>query len=188
MELGGPVLEGMFKVFSFYVSLLINALPASVDDEANMEDTRNKVVRMAVTEAQQIVLLANAFLLADELLPHAANKLAALNGKDVLLKSASDIREWRRRLQRCVDLLRDSFCRQNALDLIFTEDYDTRISADMYICMDEDVNEYDWLPSQIFQVYSVCMPACKPLFKRFFMGISPSQCKFSILPIHNVFN
>ncbi|RWR72453.1 exocyst complex component EXO84B-like protein [Cinnamomum micranthum f. kanehirae] len=151
MELGGPVLEGMFQVFSFYVSLLINALPASVDDEANMEDTRNKVVRMAVTEAQQIVLLANASLLADELLPHAANKLAALNGKDVLLKSASDIREWRRRLQRCVDLLRDSFCRQHALDLIFTEDYDTRISADMYIRMDEDVNEYDWLPSPIFQ-------------------------------------
>ncbi|KAG9456097.1 hypothetical protein H6P81_000605 [Aristolochia fimbriata] len=161
MQLGGPTLEGLLQVFTSYVSLLINALPGAMEDEGNFDDSRNKIVRMAETEAQQIALLANASLLADELLPRAAMKLSPLylaGGKDDPRKRAPDRqnrqpeqREWKRRLQRVVDGLRDSFCRQHALDLIFTEDGDTHLSAEMYISMDGGVEEPEWFPSPIFQ-------------------------------------
>ncbi|GJS00398.1 exocyst complex component EXO84B [Tanacetum coccineum] len=55
--------------------MLIRALPGSMEEEANYEGSGNKLVRMAETEAQQMALLANASLLADELLPRAAMKL-----------------------------------------------------------------------------------------------------------------
>ncbi|KAF5184222.1 Exocyst complex component exo84b [Thalictrum thalictroides] len=161
MQLGGTTLEGLFEVFNSYVNLLINALPGSMEDEGNLEGSGNKIVRMAETEAQQIALLANASLLADELLPRAAMKLSPVNQanlKDDPRKRASERqnrhpehREWRRRLQRSVDRLRDSFCRQHALDLIFTEDGDTNLSAGMYINMDGHVNEPEWIPSPVFQ-------------------------------------
>ncbi|XP_043695534.1 exocyst complex component EXO84B-like [Telopea speciosissima] len=161
MQLGGQTLEGLFQVFSSYINLLIKALPGSMEEEGNMEGSGNKIVRIAETEAQQIALLANASLLADELLPRAAMKLSPLNQvgvKDDPRKRASDRqnrhpeqREWKRRLQRSVDRLRDSFCRQHALDLIFTEDGDTHLSADMYINMDGNVDPPEWFPSPIFQ-------------------------------------
>ncbi|XP_010259752.1 PREDICTED: exocyst complex component EXO84B-like [Nelumbo nucifera] len=160
MQLGGRTLEGVFQVFNSYVSLLINALPASVE-EGKLEGSGNKIVRMAETESQQIALLANASLLADELLPRAAMKLSPLYQsaiKDDPRKRATDRqnrhpeqREWKRRLQRSVDRLRDSFCQQHALDLIFTEDGDTHLSADMYIHMDGNADEMEWFPSQVFQ-------------------------------------
>ena len=76
MQLGGQTLEGLFQVFNSYVNMLIEALHGSMDEELNFEGTGNKIVRMAETEAQQIALLANASLLADELLPCAAMKLS----------------------------------------------------------------------------------------------------------------
>ncbi|XP_043695588.1 exocyst complex component EXO84B-like [Telopea speciosissima] len=161
MQLGGHTLEGLLQVFNCYVNLLINALPGSMDDEGNFEGSRNKIVRMAQTEAQQIALLANASLLADDLLPRAAMKLSPLyqaGGKDETLRRASDKqnripeqREWKRRLQRSVDRLRDSFCRQHALELIFTEDGDKHLSAEMYISLDDNADEPEWFPSSIFQ-------------------------------------
>ncbi|XP_058074334.1 exocyst complex component EXO84B-like [Magnolia sinica] len=162
MQLGGHTLEGLFQVFNSYVNLLIKALPSSVEDDGDFEGSgNNKLVSMAETEAQQIALLANASLLADELLPRAAMKLSPLQlatGKDDSRRKASDRqnrqpeqREWKRRLQRSVDGLRDSFCRQHALDLIFTEDGDTNLSAEMYISMDGSVYEPEWFPSPIFQ-------------------------------------
>ncbi|XP_042520630.1 exocyst complex component EXO84B-like [Macadamia integrifolia] len=160
MQLGGQTLEGMFQVFNSYVNLLIKALPGSMEEEGNLEGSGNKIVRMAETEAQQIALLANAFLLADELLPRAAMKLSPPNQagvKDDPSKRTSnrqnrhpEQREWKRRLQRSVDRLRDSFCRQHALDLIFTEDGDAHLSADMYINMGGNVDQPEWLPSPIF--------------------------------------
>ncbi|KAK9084528.1 hypothetical protein Syun_031544 [Stephania yunnanensis] len=161
MQLGGPTLEGLYQVFNSYVNLLINALPSSMEDDGNFEGSGNKIVRMAETEAQQIALLANASLLADELLPRAAMKLSPAN--QVSVKSdprrrVSDRqnrhpeqREWKRRLQRSVDRLRDSFCRQHALDLIFTEDGDPYLSVDIYINMEGNVDEQEWFPSPIFQ-------------------------------------
>lgn len=162
MQLGGKTLEGLFQVFNSYVNMLIKALPGSMEEEeANFEGSGNKIVRMAETEAQQIALLANASLLADELLPRAAMKLASLNQASYTedpRKKPSDRqnrhpeqREWKRRLVSSVDRLKDSFCRQHALDLIFTEDGDSHLSADMYINMDGNADEVEWFPSSIFQ-------------------------------------
>lgn len=164
MQLGGKTLEGLFQVFNSYVSMLIKALPGSIEEEANFEGSGNKIVRMAETEAQQMALLANASLLADELLPRAATKLSPLNPlnqghyKDDPRRRASDRqnrnpeqREWKRRLVSSVDRLKDSFCRQHALDLIFTEDGDSHLTADMYINMDGEVDEIEWFPSPVFQ-------------------------------------
>lgn len=138
--------------------MLINALPGSVETE-NLE---GRIVRMAETEAQQVALLANALLLADELLPRATIKLTSsqhANRMDEPPRRGSDRqnrlpeqRELKRRLQRLVDQLRDSFCRQHALELIFTEDGGVRLSADMYLSMDGSPEEPEWFPSPIYQV------------------------------------
>ncbi|KAF8389325.1 hypothetical protein HHK36_026019 [Tetracentron sinense] len=161
MQLGGRTLEGLFRVFNSYVNMLIKALPGSMEEEGNFDSSGNKIVRMAETEAQQIALLANASLLGDDLLPRAAMKLSSLNQagyNDDPRKRPLDRqnrhpeqREWKKRLQRSVDRLKDSFCRQHALDLIFTEDGDAHLSADMYINMDGNVYEPEWFPSPIFQ-------------------------------------
>ncbi|KAI3904208.1 hypothetical protein MKX01_022108 [Papaver californicum] len=161
MQLGGTTLEGLLRVFMAYVNLLITALPVNQRKPSysfifsllifsyseysnNLEGSENKIVRMAETESQQMALLANASLLADELLPRAFMKLSSqiqVGGKDELPRGASDRqnrgpeqREWKKRLQRSVDRLRDTFCRQHALELIFTED-----------------EEHEWFPSPIFQ-------------------------------------
>ncbi|KAJ6433143.1 hypothetical protein OIU84_020211 [Salix udensis] len=165
MQLGGQTLEGLFQVFNSYVNMLIKALPGSMEEEANFEGSGNKIVRMAETEAQQIALLANASLLADELLPRAAMKLAPLNQtnyKDDPRRRPLDRqnrhpeqREWRKRLVNSVDRLKDTFCRQHALDLIFTEDGDSHLSAEMYINMVGNADEVDWFPSLIYQEYQL---------------------------------
>ncbi|XVF74969.1 hypothetical protein PTKIN_Ptkin13bG0151800 [Pterospermum kingtungense] len=160
MQLGGQTLEGLFQVFNSYVNLLIKALPGSMDEEANFEGTGNKIVRVAETEAQQIALLANASLLADELLPRAAMKLSPslASYKDDHSRRTSDRqnrhpeqREWKRRLVNSVERLKNTFCQQHALDLIFTEDGDSNLTAEMYISMDGNADEVDWFPSLIFQ-------------------------------------
>ncbi|CAI9114553.1 OLC1v1015302C4 [Oldenlandia corymbosa var. corymbosa] len=161
LQLGGKMLEGLFQVFNSYVNLLIKALPGSMEEEASFEGSVNKIARMAETEAQQMALLANASLLADELLPRAAMKLSPVNQgnfKDDPRRRTSDRqnrhpeqREWKRRLVSCVDRLKDSFCRQHALDLIFTEEGDSHLTADMYLYMDGDVDEIEWFPSAVFQ-------------------------------------
>ena len=163
MQLGGQTLEGLFQVFNSYVNLLIKALPGSMEEEANCEGSGNKIVRMAETEEQQIALLANASALADELLPRAAMKLSPLNHtnfRDDSRRRPSERqnrhpeqREWKRRLVSTVDRLKDSFCQQHALDLIFTEEGDSHLTADMYINMDGNVEEIEWFPSLIFQVF-----------------------------------
>ncbi|KAJ1293134.1 hypothetical protein BS78_01G044700 [Paspalum vaginatum] len=160
LQLGGSAMDGLLKIFDSYVNLLISALPGSVDDEVNLEGLGNKIVRMAETEEQQLALLANASLLAEELLPRAAMKLYSMNpismgsmrnkGPDKQNRAAEQ-REWKRKLHRMVDKLRDSFCRQHALDLIFTEEGDTNLSAEMYINMDNTVEDPEWVPSLIFQ-------------------------------------
>ncbi|KAL2243126.1 exocyst complex component EXO84B [Sesamum indicum] len=161
MQLGSKTLDGLFQVFNSYVNMLIKALPGSMEEDASFEGSGNKIVRMAETEAQQIALLANASLLADELLPRAAMKLSPLNQanyKDDSRRRPMDRqnrnpeqREWKRRLLNSVDRLKDSFCRQHALDLIFTEEGDSYLTADMYINMDGNTDEIEWFPSPIFQ-------------------------------------
>ncbi|XP_071741993.1 exocyst complex component EXO84B-like [Rutidosis leptorrhynchoides] len=162
MQLGGKMLEGLFDVYNSYVSMLIRALPGSMEEEANYDGSVNKIVRMAETEAQQMALLSNASLLADELLPRAAMKLTpivqSIYKDDPRSRRPLDRqnrnpeqREWKRRLASIVDRLKDSFCRQHALDLIFTEDGDSHLTADMYLNMDGIIEEIEWFPSPIFQ-------------------------------------
>ncbi|XP_009127372.1 exocyst complex component EXO84B [Brassica rapa] len=162
-QLGSKALEGLFIVFNSYVDVLIRALPGSIEDEgeANFEGFGNKIVQMAQTEAHQLALLANASLLAGELLPRAAMKLTPLDQTSHRtdgIRRPSDRqnrnpeqREWKRRLLSTVDKLKDAFCCQHALDLIFTEEGDCRLSADMYINMDENGDDVDWFPSLVFQ-------------------------------------
>ncbi|KAJ7962700.1 Exocyst complex component EXO84B [Quillaja saponaria] len=180
MQLGGQTLEGLFQVFNSYVNMLIKALPGSMEEEANFEGSGTKIVRMAETEAQQIALLANASLLSDELLPRAAMKLSPLNQatyKDDIRRRTSDRqnrhpeqREWKRRLVSSVDRLKDTFCRQHALDLIFTEEGDSHLTADMYINMDANADEIEWFPSLIFQELFVKLNRMASIAADMFVG------------------
>lgn len=148
------------QVFNSYIGMLVKALPGSVDNE-NLEGSVNRIVRLAETEPQQIALLANAILLSDELIPRAAAKLSSAqqsNKTDDTSKRSTDRqsrpieqRELKRRLQRLVDQLRDSFCRQHALELIFLEDGGVRLSPDMYLNMEGSPEEIEWFPSPVYQ-------------------------------------
>lgn len=169
LQLDSPALEGVLIVFNSYVNLLINALPGSMETEENLEGCGGKIVGMAENETQQMALLANASLLADELFPRAALKLLPLNqsnrtggitvdatprrgaGSADRQSRIPEQREWKRKLQRSLDRLRDSFCRQHALDLIFTEDGEIRLNAEIYLCLDGSNEEPEWFPSPIFQ-------------------------------------
>ncbi|KAM3204800.1 exocyst complex component EXO84A isoform X1 [Capsicum annuum] len=160
LQLSEQTLEGVMQVFNAYIGMLIKALPGSVDNE-NLEGSVNRIVRMAETEPEQISLLANALLLADELIPRAAAKLSSSqqsNKTDDTSKRSTDRqsrpveqRELKRRLQRLVDQLRDSFCRQHALELIFLEDGGVRLSPDMYLNIDGNPEEIEWFPSPVYQ-------------------------------------
>lgn len=158
LSLANQALESLLQLFDSYIKMLINALPNSTETE-NLEGS-GRIVRIAETEAQQLALLANALVLADELLPRAVSRFSHLPQTDDGSRRGSDRqnrapeqRELKKRLQRLVDQLRDSFCRQHALDLIFNEDGSVRLSADMYFSMDEDAEDLpEWFPSPIYQV------------------------------------
>ncbi|XP_021761838.1 exocyst complex component EXO84B-like [Chenopodium quinoa] len=152
MQLGSKTLEGVYQVFNSYVNMLIKALPNSLEEEANFEGSGSKIVRMAENEAQQIALLANASLLADELLPRAAMKFSQNNQSDYDKQNRHpELREWKRRLVSLVDRLKNSFCQFHALDLIFTEEGDSNLTADMYLSMDGSAEDIEWFPSPIFR-------------------------------------
>ncbi|KAF8108063.1 hypothetical protein N665_0115s0072 [Sinapis alba] len=157
LQLDGVALDGVLQVFNAYVDLLINALPGSAENE---ENPVHRIVRIAETESQQTALLVNALLLADELIPRSASRILPQGGtnQSTPRRGASsdrqnrpEQREWKKKLQRSVDRLRDSFCRQHALELIFTEEGEVRLSSEIYILMDETTEEPEWFPSPIFQ-------------------------------------
>lgn len=160
MQLGSKTLDGVYQVFNSYANMLIKALPNSIE-EANFDGTGSKIVRMAENESQQIALLANASLLAEDLLPRAATKLSPANQLDYSddpRRRHSDRnnrnpeqREWKRRLVSAVDRLKNSFCQLHALDLIFTEEGDSNITSAMYINMDGNPEDIELFPSLIFQ-------------------------------------
>ncbi|XP_014519767.1 exocyst complex component EXO84A [Vigna radiata var. radiata] len=168
LQLDVLAVEGLIQVFNFYVHLLINALPGSVVTE-NIEGHR--IVKLAETEAQQIALMANAILLADELLPRAVVKLSNSTRGDESQKKGSDKqRELKKRLQREVDRLRDSFCRQHALELIFTEEGEARLNALIYLGMDGNVEQPEWFPSPIFQEIFAKLTEVASLAAEMFVG------------------
>lgn len=161
LQLGTPLLEGLVEAFNSYINTLINAFPVSVS-EANQDGQGVSIIKVAETEAQQLALLANALVLADELLPRAAAKLLPFNQtnrneepsrKDLDRQSrVAEQRDWKKRLQKSVDRLRDSFCRQHALELIFTDDGEVRLTSQLYTRLDGYAQEPEWFPSSIFQV------------------------------------
>ncbi|KAL9240896.1 hypothetical protein vseg_015065 [Gypsophila vaccaria] len=162
LQLVTPLLEGVVQVFNSYINMLIHAFPASVT-EPNQEGIGVSIVKEAVTESQQLALLANALLLSDEYIPRAAAKLLTLtltsrNNDDESSRRdldrqnrVAEQRDWKKRLQKSVDRLRDSFCRQHALELIFTEEGEVRLTAQLYTNMDGYSQEPEWFPSSIFQ-------------------------------------
>lgn len=153
-------LDGVLQVFNAYMNMMKSAFPGSTETE--LEGCRSRIVRIADSEAQQICVLANAVILADELLPRATIKLSPsqqASKMDVHSHRAGDKqvrlaeqRELKRKLQRFVDQLRDIFCRQHALEIIFTDDGIVRLVADMYLSLDDMADEPEWFPSPIFQV------------------------------------
>eukprot|EP00246_Nothoceros_aenigmaticus_P002454 TRINITY_DN13325_c0_g1_i1.p1 TRINITY_DN13325_c0_g1~~TRINITY_DN13325_c0_g1_i1.p1 ORF type:complete len:784 (+),score=178.30 TRINITY_DN13325_c0_g1_i1:247-2598(+) len=173
MQLGGPTLDGLAHLFETYVGMLKKAVPVAAEDEEGVEnedlDSRN--VRIAETEYQQVALLGNASALADELLPRAALKLApgyqpgreeprARRGSERqgsgLAARLPEQKDWRRRLQRAVDNLRDYYCRQQFVELIFySEDPDAQLVAETYTSLDANGGDADWandpMPSKPFQ-------------------------------------
>ncbi|RHN51644.1 putative cullin repeat-like-containing domain, exocyst complex component Exo84 [Medicago truncatula] len=176
LQLDGLALEGLHQVFNFYVNLLINAMPGSAVTE-NLESTGHKIVKIAETETQQIALLGNAILLADELLPRAVIKLShSTKGDDDSLKRASDKqkppeqRELKKRLQREVDRLRDIFCRQHALELIFTVDGEPLVNSQMYLGMEEKGERPEWFPSGIFQELFIRLTEVATIVSDVFVG------------------
>ncbi|XP_065864299.1 exocyst complex component EXO84A [Euphorbia lathyris] len=178
LQLDSPAVEGVLHVFNSYVNLLIRALPGSVDHEDNLGGSGSKIVSMAETETQQLALLANASLLADELLPRAFMKLLPLPTKsEEQSKRATnkqsrvpDQRELKRKLQRSADRLRDSFCRLHALELIFTEDGDSRLNANIYLPLDDHAEEPEWFPSPIFQEFFLKLTQVASIVTDMFVG------------------
>ncbi|KAG6429648.1 hypothetical protein SASPL_107700 [Salvia splendens] len=157
LHLSEQALEGVLQSFNAYVSLLVNALPSSMDTE-NLEGSGRRKVGVTETETQQVALLANAVLLADELLPRTTIKLCSTMTGDDPQQGGPDRknrppeqREVKKRLQRSVEQLRDSFCRQHAVELIVTEDGCLRLSAEIYASMDETKEEPEWFPSLVYQ-------------------------------------
>lgn len=71
-----------------------------------------------------------------------------------------ELKDWRRKLQRGVDRLRDHLCRQHVLELIYYSDEpESQLSPETYLNLDNDGGDPNWLqepmPSPIFQASSV---------------------------------
>ncbi|KMT07174.1 hypothetical protein BVRB_6g154990 [Beta vulgaris subsp. vulgaris] len=179
LQLGTPLLEGLVEAFNSYINTLINAFPVSVS-EANQDGQGVSIIKVAETEAQQLALLANALVLADELLPRAAAKLLPFNQtnrneepsrKDLDRQSrVAEQRDWKKRLQKSVDRLRDSFCRQHALELIFTDDGEVRLTSQLYTRLDGYAQEPEWFPSSIFQELYMRLSQIAALASEMFIG------------------
>ncbi|EFJ26745.1 hypothetical protein SELMODRAFT_441646 [Selaginella moellendorffii] len=167
MHLTSTTLDGVARLFDSFVHLLMRAMPAAIDDEDVPEITDNLSIKVADTDAEKLSLLANAAAMADELLPRTIVKILPLKDREEsrmrrsLDKPATGVRsehrEFRRRTQRAVDKLRDRFCQKYALELIYTDEGESLLSADLYLGLDNDGDTANsaWLddpmPSPVFQ-------------------------------------
>ncbi|CAM6081649.1 unnamed protein product [Calypogeia fissa] len=171
MQLAGRTLDALSAIFEGYIGLLMKALPdLQGDEEGTTKPLSNSIVQTADALAQQLALVGNAAALADELLPRAASKLVPSTAtKDVRGRRLSDrqaanaaarmpeLKDWRRRLQREVDRLRDHFCQYHTLDLIYNpDDVDAQLSNETYLNLDLDgLDDAAWqqdpMPSRTMQ-------------------------------------
>eukprot|EP00249_Psilotum_nudum_P020963 c27915_g2_i1 orf=912-3290(-) len=168
LQLGSTLLDGLAQLFESYVELLMKAISGPVEDEGLGQPLDDRPVKEARGEAQQLGILCNASTLTEELLPRAAIKLfpGQYTGREDVRKRVSerhgqralrmpDLKEWRRRLQRMVDRVRDHYCRQQVLDLVYTEEGETNLRAYLYLNWDANGDDPYWhnnpMPSPIFQ-------------------------------------
>ena len=94
-----------------------------------------------------------------------ANSNAERNQFGTIANRLPELKDWRRRLQRGVDRLRDHLCRQHVLELIYySDDPESQLSPEIYLNLDNDGGDPNWLqdpmPSPIFQVSSVAFVLC----------------------------
>lgn len=156
-QFGRSLLEGVLDVFGFYIKLLIKALPSSNEEDTVHMDDGMKLVS-AESEAQQLAVLGNAAALADELLPLSVLKwqesVETYNDGQSSGTQSLEQKDWRRRLQRAVDDLRDTICEQHILDLLFDGNENPSLTADLYLCMHDEEAAFDNpMPSAPFQVF-----------------------------------
>lgn len=154
-QFGRSLLEGVLDVFGFYIKLLIKALPSSNEEDTVHMDDGMKLVS-AESEAQQLAVLGNAAALADELLPLSVLKwqesVETYNDGQSSGTQSLEQKDWRRRLQRAVDDLRDTICEQHILDLLFDGNENPSLTADLYLCMHDEEAAFDNpMPSAPFQ-------------------------------------
>lgn len=145
MQLGGLLLENSVYLLDCYVDVLIKAIPkpryeTSVD---------LKEVVLAETEAQQLGLWANVSAFAEEILPREEARKRPLS--TAASSRGTETREWKRRLQRSVERLRDLYCQNQVLDLFFNEEGLSNFNAEGYLLMEDDTDISTAMPSPLFQ-------------------------------------
>jgi len=84
------------------------------------------------------------------------NRNAERNQFGTVANRLPELKDWRRKLQRGVDRLRDHLCRQHVLELIYYSDEpESQLSPETYLNLDNDGGDPNWLqepmPSPIFQ-------------------------------------
>ncbi|GLJ21307.1 hypothetical protein SUGI_0391490 [Cryptomeria japonica] len=166
VHFGGSILNGLTCLFDSYIDTCIRAIPCPSEDENNMDFRDNSNFIWAETEAQQLALLGNASALADELIPLSVSKTweqqteiqedpskTSPGTSEQFGSLPKELRDWRRQLQRAVDRLRDHFCRQYVLGLIYSREGSVQLTGSTYLNgRSEDLYwDPDAMPSSSFQ-------------------------------------
>lgn len=159
MELGIPLLDICAHLLDYYVDILMKAIPKLRFDTSL--DTKGVI--LAETERQQLGIWANASAFAEEILPREEARKRA---QSTASSRGPELREWRRRLQRSVDRLRDLYCGNQVLDLFFNEDELPNFSADMYLLLEDNPDALQSMPSDA----SLLMPS--PVFQELFFKLN----------------
>ncbi|CAM6068273.1 unnamed protein product [Sphagnum tenellum] len=160
MHLEGMTLDGLSMLLDQYVDLLMKAIPSLDNDEEELgaENTDRRKVRLAITEGQQVAVLGNAAALADELLPRLASKLVPGG-------LTPELKDWKRKLQRAVDKLKDHLCKQVVLHFFLADDAEgeSKLSPSTYLDMDNDSSTWHEDPNT------------SPMFQSLFIKLTSMQ-------------
>lgn len=164
VHFGGSILDGLARLFDSYIDTCMRAIPCPSEDENSTEFRDNSNLICAETEVQQLALLGNASALADELMPLSVSKFLGqqTENQEGTYKTAAteqlaslqvELKDWRRHLQRAADRLRDHFCRQYVLGLIYSREGTVQLTGNTYLNgKSEDLFwDADAMPSSSFQ-------------------------------------
>ncbi|CAH9097708.1 unnamed protein product [Cuscuta europaea] len=164
LHFGGNILARISQLFDKYVDALIKSLPGLSEDD-NLTELKESVPFRVETDSEQLALLGTAFTISEELLPMVVSRIWNILTEsketdtgglsDVIITPPSnttvDVKEWRRNLQRSLDNLRDSFCRQYIVNFIYSRDGEARLDAQIYLSGMSLMSEVEPLPSLPFQ-------------------------------------